>query len=362
MPRVRPDIAAIRPYVPGRSIEEVAAEIGIRADEIVKLASNESPDGPFPGVVEAAAKVLAGSNRYPDNDNRGLSAALSAFLDVPDDNLWIGNGSVALLSHIALAVGGPGTSSVHAWPSFVMYRIASRWASSEAIEVPLDRLQVHDLDAMLRAVRDDTTVVYLCNPNNPTGTIVSADAMGEFIESVPESVLIVIDEAYHDYVTDETYASGIPHALRRRNVVVLRTFSKVFSLASHRVGYAVAAPETIAELRKAQPPFSVTEVGQAAAAASLQDRVELERRIRANAASRHHLLGAIAERSLPHTESHTNFVYFELGLPAEEAAARFTTQGVIVRPMSGGWLRVTIGSESDNRRFVEALYEVISSR
>jgi histidinol-phosphate aminotransferase len=361
MPRFRSDIAAIRPYVPGRAIEVVAAEIGISPDEIIKLASNESPDGPFPGVIEAAARVLAGSNRYPDNDNLELTAALSEFLDVPGEHLWFGNGSVALLGHIALAVGGPGTSSVYAWPSFVMYRIVSRWASSEAIEVPLGEGQVHDLEAMLRAIRDDTTVVYLCNPNNPTGTIVAADALGDFIESVPESVLVVIDEAYHDYVTDGTYATAIPHAVKRPNVVVLRTFSKVFSLASHRVGYGVAVPGTIVEMRKAQAPFSVTEVGQAAAAASLLDRAELERRIRVNAGSRHHLLGAIAERSLPHTESHTNFVYFELGLPAEESATRFAGLGVIVRPMSGGWLRVTIGSDGENRRFVETLDQVLSS-
>ncbi len=206
MPRFRPDVAAISPYVPGRSIEEVAAEIGMRPDEIVKLASNESPDGPFPGVVEAVSKALAESNRYPDDDMRDLSATLSAHLSVPADHLWFGNGSVGLIGHIAVAMGGPGTSAVYAWPSFIMYRIASRWAMTEMIEVPLDAAHTHDLDAMRNAIRDDTTVVYLCNPNNPTGTIVSANAMSGFIDSLPESVLLVIDEAYHDFVTDESYA------------------------------------------------------------------------------------------------------------------------------------------------------------
>jgi histidinol-phosphate aminotransferase len=359
MPRFRSDLAAIRPYLPGRSIEEVAFEIGLRPDEIVKLASNESPEGPFPGVVEAAAAVLAGSNRYPDHDNRHLTRALSESLGVPGDHLWFGNGSVALLGHIALAVGGPGTSSVYAWPSFVMYRIVSRWASSGQIEVPLSD-NAHDLDAMAQAVRDDTTVVYVCNPNNPTGTIVSAESVGRFIDAVPESVLVVIDEAYHDYVTDDSYATAIPHSMRRPNVVVLRTFSKVYSLAAHRVGYGVAAPATIAELRKVQPPFSVSEVGEAAAVASVGNRAELERRVRSNAASRHRLLGALAERDLAHTESQTNFVYFELSVPGSESSALFTDQGVIVRPMAGGWLRVTIGSESENRRFVQALDEVLA--
>ncbi|MGH8871600.1 MAG: histidinol-phosphate transaminase [Acidimicrobiia bacterium] len=360
MPRFRPDIAAISPYVPGRSIDEVAAEIGIEVDEIVKLASNESPDGPFPGVIETAARALAESNRYPDTDHVELTAAVSRWLEVPGDHLWFGNGSVGLLGHIALAVGGPGTSAVYAWPSFVMYRIASRWALSETIEVPLDAEHVHDLEAMSRALRDDTTVVYLCNPNNPTGTIVSSEAMTGFIDSVPESVLIVIDEAYHDFVTDDGYTTAIPHALARPNVLVLRTFSKIFALAAHRVGYGVGRPETIVELRKAQAPFTVTQIAQVAAAASLRDRAELERRVKANEAARHRLLGALAERSLPHTESHANFVYFKLEMPDDEAADRFTGRGVIVRPMSGGWVRVTIGNGTENRRFLEALDGVLS--
>lgn len=360
MPRFRPDIAALSPYVPGRSIEEVASEIGINADELVKLASNESPEGPFPGVIEAAAEALVESNRYPDNDHLALAAAVSSWLDVPADHLWFGNGSVGLLGHIATAVGGPGTSAVYAWPSFVMYRIVSRWAMSEPIEVPLDASQCHDLDAMAAGIRDDTTAVYICNPNNPTGTIVSGDDMIGFIDSVPDSVLIVIDEAYHEFVTDARHATAIPQAMTRPNVIVLRTFSKIFALAAHRLGYGIARPETIAELRKAQAPFTVTQIAQVAATASLRDRAELERRVKANEAARHQLLGALAERSLPHTESQANFVFFELGMPGEDAASELTRRGVIVRPMSGGWLRVTIGNDQENRRFLEALDEVLA--
>jgi len=360
MPSFRPDIAALSAYAPGQSIEEVASRIGIASSDIVKLASNESPDGPFPGVIEAATKALATSNRYPDNDHLELTAALSQWLDVPPEHLWLGNGSVGLLGHTALAVGGPGTSAVYAWPSFVMYRIASRWAMSDVVEIPLDSAHVHDLAEMAEAVREDTTVVYLCNPNNPTGTIVSSDEMTGFIDSLPESVLIVVDEAYHEFVTDGSHATAIPHALTRPNVVVLRTFSKIFALAAHRVGYGVARPETITELRKAQAPFGVTQIAQAAASASLNDRGELERRVEANEIGRNQLLGVLRERSLPHSESHANFVYFELALPANDASALFTERGVIVRPMSGGWLRVTIGSEPEMQRFVEALDEVVA--
>ena len=360
MPTFRPDVASLSPYVPGRSIEDVASDSGLTPDEIVKLASNESPDGPFPGVVEAAITALAESNRYPDDDLRELTAALSEYHAVPKDHLWFGSGSVGLLTHIALAAGGPGTSAVYAWPSFVMYRIASRWAMSEPIEVPLDEKHVLDLDAMSEAIRDDTTVTYLCNPNNPTGTIVSSERMTAFIEAVPESTLIVIDEAYHDFVTDDRYATAIPDALRRSNVLVLRTFSKIFALAAHRVGYGIGHPATISELRKAQPPFTVTQVAQVAAAASLRQRDELARRASANAAARHQLLGVLAERSLPHTRSQANFVYFALEIPADEAAERFMRRGVIVRPMGRSWVRVTIGSEHENERFVEALDDVLT--
>ena len=360
MPTIRPDIASIGPYVPGKSIDEVAAEIGMAPDEIVKLASNESPDGPFPGVIEAATKALFEASRYPDDDLRELSTAVSDFLGVPADHLWFGSGSVGLIGHLATSVGGPGTSAVYAWPSFVMYRIATRLAMSEAIEVPLDENYVHDLDAIAEALRPDTTVVYLCNPNNPSGTVVGADVMSDFVDSVPESTLVVIDEAYHDYVTDERYASAIPEALGRPNVLVLRTFSKIFALAGHRVGYAVGLPVTITELRKAQPPFTVGQVAQAAATASLRDGAELERRRTANADARHQLQGVLAERSLPHADSQANFVYFELPIAASEAASLFMRRGVIVRPMSAGWLRVTIGSGEENRRFVEALDEVLA--
>ncbi len=348
-------------YVPGRPIEEVALDLGFAEAEIVKLASNESPDGPFPGVIEAASAALETSNRYPDTDTTELSRSLSRWLDVPEDHLWVGAGSVALLSHIGLATGGPGTGAVFAWPSFVMYRTVSAWAMATAVEVPLAPGHVHDLAAMVDAIREDTTVVYLCNPNNPTGTIVSGDEVEGFAANLPDKVLLVVDEAYHDFVSDPGYRSALQLATSRENVVVLRTFSKIFGLASHRVGYAVGHPATLGELRKAQPPFTVSHVAQAAAAASLGNRDELERRIAANAAGRHHLLGAITERGLAHSHSEANFVYFRIGEDSGGAADSFLRRGVIIRPMSRGWLRATVGNQAENHRFVEALDAVLPS-
>lgn len=358
MPTFRPDITAITPYVAGRSIEEVALEIGADPDDIIKLASNESPDGPFPGVIEAGIEALKESHRYPDDAARSLTAGVSDYVDVPPDHLWFGNGSVALLGSIALTAGGPGTSAVYGWPSFVMYRIISRWSMAEPIEVPLDDTFTFDLDAIGAAMRDDTTLVYLCNPNNPTGTVVAGDAIEAFVESVPESVVVVIDEAYCEFVADRTYCTGIPLALARPNVVVLRTFSKVFGLAAHRLGYAIARPETLTELRKAQAPFSVARVSQAAGVASLSQPVELDRRVRANASGRSYLLSVVVERGITHSHSEANFVFMKLGDDSASVARLFEKKGVIIRPMSGGWQRVSVGTEVENQRFVAVLDEL----
>jgi len=355
MPRFRSDIAALSPYKVGRQLADVAREHGLDPSEIVKLTANEGPEGPFPGVVEAVSSVLANSNRYPDNACWDLGHALSAELEVDFSNLMFGAGSVALLVEIATALGGPGTNIVFGWPSFVMYRFVAIWSGSRHVEVPVDSAFRIDLEALRAAIDDETTVVVLCNPNNPTGTIHPADDIEAFIDSVPESVLVVMDEAYHEFVTDTSYRSEVSLAVERPNVVVLRTFSKIYALASHRIGYAVGSTDLIIELRKAQAPLTVNQVAQTAALASLGQPAELERRRSENTARRHHLVGALGERGLPMSESHTNFVYFELGDRVDSVVAGMTTHGVLIRPMGGGWARVTIGDDEENRRFLEAL-------
>lgn len=355
MPRIRSDIAALKPYVVGRQLADVAREHGIDLADIVKLTANEGPEGPFPGVVEEAARVLEGSNRYPDNACWDLGHALASEMGVEFSNLMFGAGSVALLSDIALAVGGPGTNIVYGWPSFIMYRFAAIWAGSRHVEVSLDGAFRLDLDAMAASIDDATTMVVVCNPNNPTGTIRAADEIEAFIDAVPESVLVVVDEAYHEFVTDPTYRSEVPVAVKRPNVVVLRTFSKIYALAAHRIGYAIGREDLITELRKVQAPLTVNHVAQVAALASLGQPDELERRRSENAARRHHLTGALAERGLNMIESQTNFIYFELGEDVDRIVADMTSQGVIIRGMGPGWVRVTIGNDDENRRFLEAL-------
>jgi len=360
MPRFRAEITALNPYEVGRPIEDVAREFDLDPDSIIKLTANESPEGPFPGVIDAVSAVLGNANRYPDNDLWDLSQALAHELAVPRESLLFGSGSTALISAIASAAGGPGTNLVYGWPSFVMYRFAALWSGSGFVEVPLDGNYELDLNAIGNAINVDTRVVVLCNPNNPTGTIKSADEIEHFIDMVADDVLVVVDEAYHEYVGDPRYGTAIGLALGRRNVIVLRTFSKIYSLAGFRVGFAIGHAETLAEVRKAQAPLTVATASQAAALASLGQPDEVSRRVEANAAARHYLSGVLAERDMTQIASQTNFIFFKMpGHHSDHFSTRFTELGVILRPMSDGWLRVTVGSPGENQKFVEALDVVL---
>lgn len=356
MPSYRPDLAEIAPYEPGLPVEEVARRHGLEPAAIVKLASNESPYGPFPEAVQAMAEAAAGANRYPDNEGYELRADLAKHLGVDADYLWVGGGSSELLRTIALAVGGPGTNAVYAWPSFVIYRLGSMWAMSERREIPLDGEHRHDLGAMADAVDDSTSVVYLCNPNNPTGTHVPTDAVVGLLDAIPERVTVVVDEAYFEFVTAADYRTLIPLAVERPNVIVTRTFSKIYSLASLRVGYAVAHPTTIAEMRRAQAPFTVTQVGQEGARASLAHPGRVAARVEDNARGRRLLLDTLADRGIPHADSQTNFVWFRSGSP--DPRTEYIRSGVIVRTFGDDWVRVTVGTDEQNRRFLDALRQV----
>ena len=355
MIRVRDDVRSIAPYQPGRPIAEVAREFGFDAADIVKLASNESPLPPVRQAIAAMSEAVGNINRYPDNACHDLRHGLADHLDVPPDHLWIGGGSSELLRVIATALGGAGTTAVYAWPSFVIYRLATILGGGSPREIPLTDDHVHDLDAMRAAIDGTTTVVYVCNPNNPTGSYLPGEAIDRFIGSVPSDILVVVDEAYHEYVTAGDYETATESALSRPNVIVTRTFSKVYGLAALRVGYAIARPETITELRKAQAPFSVTSVGQVGALSSLSAQDEIEARVRVNASERSRLEEAFADRSIEYVPSQANFVYLRLGSSTQRTADAFIRHGVIVRPFGDGWIRVSVGTPDENDRFLAAL-------
>jgi histidinol-phosphate aminotransferase len=351
--RFRPDLDRVQVYVPGKPIDEVARDLGL--EDIVKLASNEHPEPPLPEVAAAIAEAAATVHRYPDSSCHQLRLALAAHFGISPDELWIGAGSSELLGCIGLAVGGPGTSALFAWPSFAMYPIGTAVAGAEAVTVPLDAGQAHDLDAMAAAVRDDTTVVYLCNPNNPTGTHLPADRIAGFVDVLSPDVLVALDEAYAEYATAADFASGVDLALDRPNVVVLRTFSKAYGLAGLRIGYAIGQPATLEHLARTQRPFSVTTLAQDAAVASLAHQDDLAERVKQNAVLRDEMEAAFATRQIPHVASQTNFVAFRPWCPPATLIDDLLARGVIVRAVPDGWIRVTVGTAGECLRFLEAL-------
>jgi histidinol-phosphate aminotransferase len=352
--RFRADIETIEPYRPGRSIEDVAAAYGL--GDVVKLASNESPEPPFPEVQAAIAAATGSLNRYPDNRKPRMTAALAEFHGVPPERIWCGGASNELTLMASLAMGGPGTSAVHAWPSFGLYRIGSRAAFAADLAVRLDAAHRHDLGAMQSAVRVDTTIVFVCNPNNPTGTHVPGDALEAFIDALPEDVLIVVDEAYAEYVTAGDYRTMLPLAAQRPNVMVTRTFSKVYGLAGLRIGYAITAPETIANFRRIQLPFSVNSLGEVAAVEALRHQDRVAERAKRNSEAIAYLTDQLRTRGYEVADSQTNFVYVGFGDEADAAVDHLHRAGIIVRPvLPPGYLRITAGTPEENERLVAAL-------
>jgi histidinol-phosphate aminotransferase len=346
-PLPREGVRGIPAYVAGRS---PAARPGVTPH---KLSSNENPHPPLPGVLEAAVAAAGTMNRYPDMGNTALYDALAARLGVPVSRLAAGTGSVALIYHLLQAYAGPGDEVVHAWRSFEAYPIAIAAAGATAVPVPVGAAGEHDLAAMAAAVNARTRVVLVCTPNNPTGPAVShADLVG-FVDRLPGDVLVVVDEAYLEFVRSDDPVGGLALLHGRGNVVVLRTFSKAYGLAGLRVGYAVAADPVAEALRAVSLPFGVNAVAQAAAVASLEREAELLERVDRLVAERDRVLAGLRSDGWEVPDSQANFVWLPLGdrsLDFAEAAGR---EGLSVRPFQGDGVRVSVGVPEANTRLLE---------
>ena len=358
MPRYRPDLESIPTYVPGRSTSQIAADLGL--DRIFELASNECPDTPTPEIQAVVARALSTVNRYPLTDAAPLAEALAGHYDIAPDRIWVGPGSTSILTTIALATSGSGTSVVFADPSFVVYPMATLLAGAEPLPVPLDAASKLDPDAIAAAVRPDTAVIYYCNPNNPTGTHSSESDVRRLVESVPDWVTIVIDEAYAEYVAAPDYASAIPLTSHHDNVIVTRTFSKVYGLAGLRVGYAIGDPATIRALRRPQIPFATGVLAQIAAIEVLKHQDLVTRRVESNATGRTYLSDQLRGLGQKMIDSQTNFILWEPDGDPGALTAALLEFGVRVRPM-GRWIRVTVGTEDENARAIEAISEVVEA-
>ncbi len=352
-------IRAIDPYVPGKPIEEVEREIGTLA---VKLASNENPLGPSPLAVEAARKALADGNRYPDGGGFYLRHKLANRLGVDPDNIILGNGTTELIELVARALLHPGEVGITSEGSFPVYYIAIRGTGGELVAVPL-RDYVFDLQTIAaRATSLRAKLIFIANPNNPTGTMFTADAFDAFLARVPDECLVALDEAYFEYVERADYSRSLDLVRRGRNLLALRTFSKVYGLAGLRIGYGIGPADLLVEVNKLRSPFNTSSVAQAAALAALDDAEHVRRSVQSNRAGLAQLAQGLKELGIKFVPSVANFLLVEVGSDAPQVTAELLKLGVIVRPMAWmgfpGALRVTVGTEDENEKFLRAIAQV----
>jgi histidinol-phosphate aminotransferase len=363
MEELIPDyIRGLPVYVPGRPIEEVERELKIHA---VKLASNENPLGPSPLAVEAAKKALSDSHRYPDGGSHLLRETLAARTGLAAEEIFVGLGSseiIDLASRVLLHAGLQGMTS-HG--SYAPFSVAIRASGAELVLVPQKQF-AFDLEAMAAAIMPKTRVIYLANPNNPTGTAFSLAELEEFLTRVPDTVLIVLDEAYVHYAPSLNRRKTEEIFRQRRNLLILRTFSKVYGLAGMRIGFAIGRPELLAAMNRLKTPFNTSGVAQAAALAAIDDREHVERCITTNAIERKRLSEGLTKLGLRPVPSETNFIFMEVGPEAKEICDELLQLGVIVRPL--GWMgfpeaiRISVGTADENGKCLAALGPMLTKR
>jgi len=353
---VHPDIAALSPYVPGKPIEELQRELGLT--RVIKLASNENPLGPSPKALAVVNETAASLHRYPDGGAFRLREALADRWKVTLDHIILGNGSDEILGMLARTFLSPGDEAVMADQTFVIYKMEVMAAHGKAVTVPLKQWR-HDLSAMAAAITARTRLLFLCNPNNPTGTMVSAEEVGRLLSRVPEHVIVVFDEAYVEYVRSAEFPDSLAYVREGRNVIVLRTFSKIYGLAGLRIGYGVTTPEMTNLLNRVRPPFNANSIAQRAALAALDDDEHVANSRAVNQAGMEQVVAGLKTLGFAPIPSEANFVYFDAGRDGRELFEALLHQGVIVRHIEGRMVRVTIGQTEDNQAFLTALARVI---
>jgi histidinol-phosphate aminotransferase len=363
-PLFRPAIGPLVPYEPGKPVEEVQRELGL--ERVVKLASNEGQFGPFTEALDAIERGAPELNRYPDGGAFRLRTALADKHAVGFEHVALAAGADAVVMYLSLAVLDPGDEIVCGWPSFPSYVLDAIKLGAEAKRVPLTDFR-YDVDRILDEVGRRTKLVYLCNPNNPTGTMITRDEVDRFFERVPDHVLTVLDEAYFEYVGENDYPDGIEEYFKQgRRVLVLRTFSKIYGLAGLRVGYGVGPPEVVEAIGKVRNAFDINQVAQDAALASIGNEAEIARRRHLTVEGRRQLTEACGRLGLTvASPAVANFIYVEVGDDAQPVFEALLREGVIVRPLApfgaAGAIRVTVGTTEENDLFAAALERVLES-
>lgn len=357
-----PGVAGLQPYHPGKPVEELERELGI--GDIVKLASNENPLGTGDRAREAI-KAMADFSRYPDGNGFSLKATLAQYHGVEPDQITLGNGSNDILELIARSIVSPGQEVIISEHAFAVYPLVTRAIGAKPVVVPA-RNWSHDLETMQAAITEKTRLMFIANPNNPTGTWSDEVSLRHLLESMPEDVVVVVDEAYCDYVEDEEYPQCIHWLHAFQNLVVTRTFSKAHGLAGLRVGYGISHAELADLMNRVRQPFNVNSVAQTAAEAALHDAEHIERSVVLNRNGKQQLIETFDQLGLDYIPSVANFICVDMGRHAQPVYEKLLHEGVIVRPVDSygmpDHLRVTIGLESENERFIQALKKVTSNK
>jgi histidinol-phosphate aminotransferase len=351
---IKSHIRSLEPYQPGKPVGELERELGIEGS--IKLASNESAIGPSPKALAAIRAALDGIHRYPDGANYVLRERLSARLGVAPDQLVFGAGADEILELLAKVLLGSGDEAVFAWPSFAMYPIVVKGMGAQEVRVPLTGDLEHDLPAMAAAVNERTRLMIVCNPNNPTGTSVGAEAFDRFVESLPDTVVLAVDEAYCEFVERPDFPDVVAWVKRRPGTIVLRTFSKIFGLAGLRIGYGIADSELASYLQRARHPFNVNQLAEVAAVAALDDDEHAQRAREVNRQGAAYLKRELGKLDIQIWPTDANFLLAKAGCGVSE---RLLREGVIVRPLDGfgmpDHIRITIGLPEENERLIKTL-------
>ncbi|NKB81663.1 MAG: histidinol-phosphate transaminase [Nitrospirales bacterium] len=353
---IHPTIEQLVPYSPGKPIDELERELGIQG--AIKLASNENPLGPSPKAIAALNKAALTLNRYPDGGAHHLTKALAARWHVLSEQVVVGNGSDEIISLLVKAFLSPGDEVVMADHTFVMYKLSVLGGHGVPREVPLKHWR-HDLAAMADAITDRTRLLFVCNPNNPTGTMVTASEVDDFLAHIPDHVIVVFDEAYYEYVCDPTFPESIRLIHPNRPVILLRTFSKIYGLAGLRIGYGITTPKIAGYLQRVRPPFNTNTLAQTAALAALADDDHVATSRALNRAEMMMLEKGLRQLGLEPLPSQANFLYVDVNRDGKQVFDALLQEGIIIRHIRGSMIRVTVGQPGENSRFLQALEPVL---
>jgi len=359
---IRKGIIDLKPYIPGKPIEEVKRELGLK--EVVKLASNETSIGPSPLAVEAIKKEVENINLYPEGSSRVLREKIAYKLNLDKEMIIIGNGADNIINLIGMAFINEGDEVITGEITFPAYETITKIMGGKLILVKLENYHF-DLEEIIQRINKKTKIIFLCNPNNPTGTIVEKEEVTDFMKKVTQDVIVVFDEAYYDYVEDKDYPDSLSYVLEGKNVIITRTFSKIAGIAGVRVGYGMARPELIGDLRRVVNPFTTNRLAQVAALASLDDEEHYKKVLKSNQEGKKYLYKELKKLGLFYLPTEANFIFIDLKRNSKDIFERLLKKGIIIR--SGetwgcpNFIRVTIGTAYENQGFVQALKEVLNS-